>query len=189
METNWQENRRIAWPVIAVVCFLLLADMLPRRILLHQNLVNRLDYVYDITGLWQGYWDVFAPVGTGTRSFVAIIEYDDQSEARWHSPDPAKMSLLDKWYKYRLIEYFDNLGGEEFFSPILFRWLEQEHGRSGSRIIKITLKSYNHSVIKDNKPVLGIVKPATFISESPTLVYIPEESLLRGDDPPQTRGQ
>jgi len=182
VETNWQENRRIAWPVIVAVCFLLLADMLPKRTLLHQNLVNRLDYIYDITGLWQGYWDVFAPVNTSTRSFVAIIEYDDQSETRWHPPNPAKMSLLDKWYKYRLIEYFENLGGEEFFSPILFRWLEQEYGRSESRIIKITLKSYNHSVNKDVKPILDIIKPATTVSESPTQVYIPEESLPPSDD-------
>ena len=101
-------KRRLTSLGLAAWLLLLLVDTLPRTSLFHQRLKNWVDPVLDVTGLWQGTWQLFAPEADKIDIRVtAEISYADGSTRAWESPDWREMSRWQKFANFRSMEYFD----------------------------------------------------------------------------------
>lgn len=93
---------------------LVLVDALPRTSLLHQRLKNRVDPFLDVTGLWQGTWQLFAPGPDKIDVRVtAEISYADGRTRSWQSPDWRDMSGWQKFVNFRAMEYYDTVRRNE----------------------------------------------------------------------------
>lgn len=101
-------KRRLTSLFLGAWLFLLFVDALPRTSLLHQRLKNWVDPFLDVTGLWQGSWQLFAPEADKIDVRVtAEINYADGSTRSWESPDWREMSSWQKFVNFRSMEYYD----------------------------------------------------------------------------------
>ena len=83
---------------------------------LHQWLEDRVDYVLDITGLWQGPWRLFGPeVDKVNLRLSAVVTFADGATASWGSPEWQDVSAWTKFVGARQTNYFANIlkAGEE----------------------------------------------------------------------------
>lgn len=93
---------------------LVCVDALPRTSLLHQRLKDWVDPFLDVTGLWQGTWQLFAPAADKIDIRVtAEISYADGSSRWWESPDWRDMSSGQKFVHFRAMEYYDTVRRDE----------------------------------------------------------------------------
>ena len=105
------------------------------------------DPVGDVLGLWQGRWDLFAPlVDKENNRIEAKIYFDGESDPEiWRSPDWNKLSCLGKFRSSREIEFYDRIRNDrdprvwESFS----RYLVSEIGKKGEtrKVSKVELIS------------------------------------------------
>ena len=85
-------------------------DALPEYSLLHSNLKNTIDPVLDVTGLWQGSWELFAPVPDHVNVRVgANLKWEDGSQTTWLQPNWHEMSAWEKTRNFRKMSFFDEL--------------------------------------------------------------------------------
>jgi len=103
-------KRRLTNLFLGAWLLLLLVDALPHTSLFHQRLKNWVDPFLDVTGLWQGSWQLFAPEADKIDVRVtAKISYADGSTRSWQSPDWRSMSSWQKFANFRAIGYFDTV--------------------------------------------------------------------------------
>lgn len=101
-------KRRLTSLFLGAWLLLLLVDAFPRTSLFHQRLKNWVDPLLDVTGLWQGTWQLFAPEADKIDVRVtAEIRYADGSTRSWESPDWRDMSSWQKFINFRSMEYHD----------------------------------------------------------------------------------
>ncbi len=107
-------KRRLTHVILGVWLVLLLVDTLPRTSLFHQRLKDLVDPILDVTGLWQGSWQLFAPEADKIDvRMTADIRYADGSTRTWDSPAWREMSGWRKFVRFRSMEYYDNVRGNE----------------------------------------------------------------------------
>ena len=95
---------------IVVVLSLILVDALPRTSLAHQRLKDAVDPILDVTGLWQESWRLFAPEVDKVNVWItARITYADGSSITRRSPDWTKMSALERFLRFREMEFVDSI--------------------------------------------------------------------------------
>ncbi len=95
---------------IIVVLSVMLVDALPRTSLAHQRLKDAVDPILDVTGLWQESWKLFAPEVDKVNVWITTrITYTDGSSVTRRSPDWTKMSVLDRFLRFREMEYVDSI--------------------------------------------------------------------------------
>ena len=71
---------------------------------------SAIDPLVDVTGLWQGSWQLFAPDVDKVNSRVsAEILFSDGTTVRWNSPDWTKLAPLDRFMRFREAEFYDNI--------------------------------------------------------------------------------
>jgi len=69
-----------------------------------------LDRYLDVTGLWQGGWELFAPQPDKVNAGIeAKVEFSDGSTVVWNTPDWRSMSALDRFLRFREAEYVDSI--------------------------------------------------------------------------------
>lgn len=101
-------KRRLTSVFLGAWLLLLFVDALPRTSLIHQRLKNWVDPLLDVTGLWQGTWQLFAPEADKIDVRVtAEISYADGSTRSWESPDWRNLSSWQKFVSFRSMEYYD----------------------------------------------------------------------------------
>lgn len=92
-----------------LVTGLIVLDASPRVGLLAE-LAAVIDPVMDITGLWQGPWNLFAPdVDKLNVRVSAQIVFASGQQTAWRSPDWERMSVGDRFLAFRHQEYVDNI--------------------------------------------------------------------------------
>ncbi len=107
-------KRRLISLFLGAWLLLLFVDALPRTSLFHQRLKNWVDPFLDVTGLWQGSWQLFAPEADKIDvRMTAEIRYADGSTRLWESPDWREMSGSQKFVRFRSMEYYDNVRRNE----------------------------------------------------------------------------
>lgn len=107
-------QRGIVHTVFLVISFILLISGLPTFFPAQESLRNTLDDAIDGVGLWQGQWQLFAPVPDKTNcTLFAHIDFQDGSSKEWHSPDPKTFSILEKIRYFRWMEYVDGISDED----------------------------------------------------------------------------
>jgi hypothetical protein len=70
---------------------------------------DKVDWLMDTTGLWQGPWKLFGPdVDKVNLRMSATIDFADGAVATWTSPDWPQIGGLEKFVKSRRTNYFAN---------------------------------------------------------------------------------
>ncbi|MES2657796.1 MAG: hypothetical protein V4689_04215 [Verrucomicrobiota bacterium] len=106
-------KRRVTSLFLVAWLLLLFVDAIPRTSLIHQRLKIWVDPFLDVTGLWQGTWQLFAPEADKIDVRVAAeISYADGTTRSWKSPDWRDMSSWQKFVNFRAMEYYDNVRGD-----------------------------------------------------------------------------
>jgi hypothetical protein len=105
-----RESQRFLRYAILSVAALILIDATPELGSAHTLLRVILDPVMDVSGLWQGSWQLFAPdVDKLNVRVEAEVVFSDGERTLWKSPDWPR---LDAWQRFRLFrhqEYYDNI--------------------------------------------------------------------------------
>lgn len=102
-------KRLLAYFLIIIPMMIVwLVDALPCYTLLHGKLKNRLDPLLDKTGLWQGDWQLFAPVPDHINTRLSVhIDYEDEPSVSWYQPDWSSMSGPQKSLWFRRMAFLD----------------------------------------------------------------------------------
>ena len=86
------------------------AEVMPTYVLLHARAKQAIDPVLDVTGLWQGSWELFAPTPDRINvRIVATIQWKDGTSSTVCQPSWSEMSWWDRKRNFRLMSYYDNL--------------------------------------------------------------------------------
>ncbi len=94
----------VVWLVVLAI------DAAPELGTWHKNLKDRLDFYLDVTGLWQGGWQLFAPEPDKINvAITARVAFPDGREVAWRSPDWRSMSAWQRFLRFREAEFVDNV--------------------------------------------------------------------------------
>jgi hypothetical protein len=103
-------NRFLVYACLAGLGGIMLLDAAPQYTLLHSNLKRMIDPVLDKTGLWQGSWELFAPIPDHVNVRVgANLKWADGRQTTWLQPNWHEMSAWEKMRNFRRMSYFDEL--------------------------------------------------------------------------------
>lgn len=81
----------------------------------HRNLKEKLDPFLDVTGLWQGNWNLFAPEPDKINvAITAEVIFPDGEEIVWRSPEWRSMSAWQRFLSFREAEFIDNVRKDVF---------------------------------------------------------------------------
>jgi hypothetical protein len=95
---------------IVAVAALLVIDATPTTCALHESLKEGVDPLLDMTGLWQGSWQLFAPnVDKRNIRVEADVLFSDGTRTVWRSPDWPRLSGGQRFLLFRHQEYYDNI--------------------------------------------------------------------------------
>lgn len=127
---------------------------------------SAIDPLVDVTGLWQGSWQLFAPDVDKVNSRVsAEILFSDGTTVRWNSPDWTKLAPLDRFMRFREAEFYDNIrrdsnsGAWPSFADYLARRAVPP-GRYDSRPAHVAL--YRHWVVIPRPKADTLIPYGTF---------------------------
>jgi hypothetical protein len=104
------QTRRFLRYVVLAVAALIVIDATPNLGTLHAKLRSALDPVMDVTGLWQGSWQLFAPdVDKLNVRVEAEVLFSDGERTIWRSPDWPRLGGWQRFMLFRHQEYYDNI--------------------------------------------------------------------------------
>ena len=132
---------------IVAVAALILIEAMPTTCALHQSVKNGIDPLMDMTGLWQGSWQLFAPnVDKRNVRVEAEVLFSDGTRTLWRSPDWPRLSGWQRFVLFRHQEYYDNirLDRSRAIWPTLARHLARTvpPGNGGDATpVRVTLQS------------------------------------------------
>ncbi|MDB4679403.1 MAG: hypothetical protein P8M30_05105 [Planctomycetaceae bacterium] len=87
-----------------------LIEMTPQTFEAHKHVDNLIDPVLESTSLWQGNWDLFAPVIDHWNTRLECeISWEDGSQTRWSTLDWTTASNWQRMRNFRRNEYFENM--------------------------------------------------------------------------------
>jgi hypothetical protein len=124
---------------------LMLIDAVPQYTLLHGKLKEWTDPTLDVTGLWQGSWDLFAPTPNHVNVRIgAQLVWKDEPESTWFQPDRHEMSPWSKAINFRRMSYFDGLSNgthDLALGPFCRYLLAEQERETGGKLVSVTLFS------------------------------------------------
>ncbi|MEY4484470.1 MAG: hypothetical protein RL693_1922 [Verrucomicrobiota bacterium] len=103
----------------------------------HQRLKELTDPFFDMTGLWQGEWSLFAPepIKVTQRTGVEMI-FADGSTSVWESPHWETVGQCERFLGFRKAEFYDAMvtDGNQGAWPCFLDYILGKYGRQeGSR--------------------------------------------------------
>jgi hypothetical protein len=138
----------------------------------HRVIKSELDYYLDVTGLWQGGWQLFAPDPDKINvSITALVTFEDGKEVVWHSPDWRSMSAWQRFLSFREAEYVDNVRADNKAAA----WPDLANYFSRTIV---------HPENPDIKPTMVVLKREWVIIPKPTPVNVsqfPEVPAMNRD--------
>lgn len=139
---------------------LFVIDALPASTTLHATLQQETDALLDVTGLWQGRWNLFAPEPDKVNTAIsAEFTYADGSVRRWRSPDWRRLGVLRRKRLFRHMEYFDAVrqdDNDEVWGD-LAQWLARTEGQASGGAFPVRVDLTRHAtVIPPPAPGLGL---------------------------------
>jgi hypothetical protein len=138
-------QRRLIAPLIVVLLVVFAIDALPTTGRVHKRLKDAIDPLLDVTGLWQGSWQLYAPNPDRANNRVtAEIFFADGGRLHWSQPDWATMSGWRRFLNFRHMEFMDNVrvdrnkGAWTGLAQYLARTHEEQRG-GNARVTKVVL--------------------------------------------------
>ena len=99
---NLYYNRYLFYSGLLLLGGMMLIDAMPQYTRLHGRAKQWVDPLLDVTGLWQGSWELFAPKPDYVNiKILAIIQWNDGTETVWGQPDWNDMSPWQKMRAFR----------------------------------------------------------------------------------------
>jgi hypothetical protein len=130
---------------IAGLLCVLVIDALPPAGTWHQRLKDWIDPFTDVSGLWQGDWELFAPdVIKRSARMSADIECTHGVHLVWESPRLNTLPIVERFFRFRDGEYFDTIrndassGAWESLADYLAR-TEVARGAPGEHALSVQL--------------------------------------------------
>ena len=103
-------RRRITNAFLVALVACLLIDGLPSYSRWQDGLKEAIDPLLDVTGLWQGTWDLFAPeIDRQNNGIVVTGVTHDAESLRWTSPRWKELPWTSRFWSMREIEFFDRI--------------------------------------------------------------------------------
>jgi hypothetical protein len=137
--------RRVGTAAFLFFATLIVLDATPRFGVIGA-IAEAIDPVMDVTGLWQGPWNLFAPDVDKTNVRVsADIVFTGQHKTEWRSPDWNLMAPWERFISFRHQEYVDNIRQDSNSGgwTALARYLAGSVGpRGGGRVLRVTLRRH-----------------------------------------------
>ena len=104
-------RRGLVYGTLLMLGSLMLLDAIPQYTLMHGKLRDVTDPILDVTGLWQGSWELFAPSPDQLNKRIgATLTWQDAEDTLWLQPDWQSMTPLGRSRYFRQMSYYDNLG-------------------------------------------------------------------------------
>ena len=130
-----------------ILSFLLFAviDSFPSEARQLGRVRSFIDPIGDVTGWWQGRWNLFAPAVDKKNNWIEAKIYtaEEETPQHWSSPNWENYRPWQKFLRSREIEYFDRLPSPrnqpawEPFARYLSKQWQRDH--SGQSIVRIDL--------------------------------------------------
>ena len=107
--------RRLATNLfIAGLLCVLVTDALPPLGAFHRRLKDWIDPLMDVTGLWQGDWELFAPdVIKRSARMSAEIRCTNDVTLVWQSPLLHTLPIAERFLRFRDGEFFDTIRNDD----------------------------------------------------------------------------
>lgn len=148
VETPSPARKRLVNVFIGVMLFLMLVDGLPSAGRFHQRLKGAVDELLNVTGLWQGSWNLFAPEPDKANvRLVATVTFEDGARASWESPDWRSLSAVSRFLQHRYSEYIDAVAWDDkkaawpALADYVARTVEHPAGRE-AKAVQVELERY-----------------------------------------------
>ena len=125
-------RRRLVDAFIAGVLVLFVLDTLPCT---PGSVRDVLAPVLNVTGLWQGTWNLFAPIpDSRNHRLRADLFYADGSHRVWNSPDWRSQTPWQRFLSHRESEFIENVWEEENSAAWrgFAEYLARQHGGATS---------------------------------------------------------
>jgi len=156
---------------------LCLIEVAPQDSEVHKRLDHLIHPVLDKTSLWQGNWELFAPVidHWNTR-LECVITWEDGTEARWSTIDWTHAGYWERMKNFRRNEYFDNVIANRgsllwpALSDHIVKQMSVEHGKTARWADLVYLGETLPSPMEHWKPAYTAPEfrdPETFYSWNP----------------------
>lgn len=137
-------RRRIVSGLIILVLAVMSIDALPSNTRFHDELKERVDPLVDLTGTWQGSWNLFSPnPDSRNEELFATIDYSDGSSQTWSSPDWRSRSPFHRFLSFRELEYYDNVvsgASPRLFARLADHILESVPAAPGALVETVTIE-------------------------------------------------
>lgn len=121
----------------------MLIDASPQYTKLHGQFKQWIDPVLDVTGLWQGTWELFGPEPDHVNVRVgALIRWKDGTKTIWYQPNWHELHSWQKARAFREMSYYDNLWRDmnsAAWEPFCEKLAEIESAKSGGEIQSMDL--------------------------------------------------
>lgn len=158
-------HRRRIWTdlFIAVVLVIFALDTMP---VTPRWVRSALEPLLDATGLWQGSWNLFAPIPDSRNQRIrADFYYVDGTHTVWNSPEPQSQSAWQRFTRHRESEFLEkiwkdrNAAAWPAFAALLVRD-ERLRKSSDSRLSKVELSVIYGDIPPPQEPWRPAATPA-----------------------------
>ena len=106
--------KKIQSLLLGLFISLIALDSVPNLFSLFTYPKKVLDPLFDVTGLWQSSWQLFAPDADKVNTRVtAVIAFSNGATAEWSSPDWTKLGSKERFLRFREGEFYDNIRMDE----------------------------------------------------------------------------
>lgn len=103
-------RRRVTNLFLVALLGLLLLDGLPSYSKWQDRGKEFIDPLLDVTGLWQGTWDLFAPeIDRQNNGIEVRVTVRDSNPVTWRSPEWSEIPWGHRAWKIRRMEFFDRI--------------------------------------------------------------------------------
>ncbi len=103
-------NRLLVFGGLFIIGGMMLIDGMPQFGSAHGKAKQWIDPFLDVTGLWQGSWELFAPTPDHVNVQVgATIYWKTGTTTEWFQPDWSSMNPWEKMSSFREMSYYDNI--------------------------------------------------------------------------------
>lgn len=170
-------NRRLVYGVLIVLGSLMLLDAIPEYTLLHRKLREGTDPVLDVTGLWQGSWELFAPTPDQVNVRIgAAVTWRDTEYTLWMQPDWHGMTPLGRVRHFRQMSYYDSLArsaSDKAYAAFCQHLADELTANTDRTLTSITLYEQRDVIPPSNQSWRAAYSKPQFSQPRTLIVWVP----------------
>jgi len=121
-----QKQRLIIRLAVVMAAILIAIDTMPSNLTFVQPIKNHVFPILGALGLAQGDWPLFAPNPVlKNGNIIAEVSDVKHQQGTWSSPDWARASPWEKFYRFRHMNYYQRVGSNHYAASDLADYLSR----------------------------------------------------------------